>query len=96
MTEIMIHKLLLSYGLLPMMTVLEELVENEDYEKCMLIRDGIASFKEKYSYVLSAEKAITSEQDYIEYYEDLKRGYSKIAKHNMQYYIKDIKLKLEL
>lgn len=96
MKENDIHKLLLSYGMLAMLTVLKELEVNEEYGKCIPIRDAINSFKNRFYFVFSAEKQLETEEDYINYYEDIKKGCGKIAKSNLEYYVEDIKEKLEL
>jgi len=95
MKENEIHKLLLSYGLLAMLTVLKELENNEDYDKCISIRDAVNSFKSRYSFVFSREKGLETEEDYINYFEDLKKGCGKIAKNNLQYYVEDILDKID-
>lgn len=94
MIEKDIHKLLLSYGMLPMLSVLKELEVKEDYSSCVIIRDAIDSFKSRFSFVFSPEKE--TEEEYLAYYENIKTGCSEIAKSNMQYYIKEIKEKLKL
>jgi hypothetical protein len=96
MIENDIHKLLLSYGMLPMLSVLKELEVKEDYSNCVIIRDAVNSFKSRFSFVFSPEKEIQTEEEYLAYYENIKTGCSKIAKSNMQYYISDIKEKLKL
>jgi len=96
MLENDIHKLLLSFGMLPMITILRELEDKEDYDKCISLRDAINSYRAKYYFAFSADKKIETEEDYEDYWNQFGKEYGRIAKGNMSYYIKEIKEKLEL
>lgn len=96
MRELEIHKLLLSYGILPMITVLKELEDKEDYDKCISLRDAIHTYRTKYYFAFSADKKIETEEDYEDYWNQFGKEYGRIAKSNMKYYIKEIKEKLEI
>lgn len=96
MKELDIHKLLLSYGMLPVLSVLKELEAKEDYDKCISLRDGINSFKERFYFAFSDEKKIESEEEFYAYYENYSSKCSDIIKSNLEYYIREIKEKLEI
>lgn len=96
MKESDIHKLLLSYGMLPVLTVLKELEAKEDYEGCISLRDAISSFKNRFYFAFSAEKRIETEEEFYNYYEKYSSQCSEIIKSNLEYYIREVKEKLEL
>jgi len=96
MKENDIHKLLLSYGMLPVLKVLWELEEKEDYDNCIFIRDGINSFKSRFALVFSGDKEIETEEEYYKYYLQYSDKCGEIIKSNLEYYIKEIKEKLLL
>jgi len=98
MTELKVHQCLISYGNLAMLLVLKELEENEEYEKCAIIKNGIDSWNKKhFSYlVLDTRYSTEVEKDYYKQFRKITNSEGNIAKENMQYYIREVKQKLEI
>jgi len=96
MKEIEIHRLMLSFGALPLLEIIKELEVVEKYEECHILKSAVDSFMKKYNLDFLAEKRIKTVEEYSEYYENLKKGCGEIAKQNIEYYIKECKEKLKL
>lgn len=96
MREADIHKLILSFGVLPILEIVRELEVIEKYEECHTLKSAADSFLEKYNLDFLREKRIKTVEEYSQYYENLKKGCGEIAKQNIEYYIKECKEKLNI
>jgi methenyltetrahydromethanopterin cyclohydrolase len=97
MTENDVHKCLMSYGVFPMTTILKELEEQNRFEECHIIHSSILSYINRYPSIVGHIKTQWSKDFEKEYYAYFKNEeYKQIAKENLEWYLKDIKKRLQL
>lgn len=99
MTELDVHKCLLSYGFFPMTKVLKKLEKDERYEDCDVILKSMITYREKYKLVedyIPTKWSQEFEYLYFSYFEKVDETEKLIAKGNLKYYIDDIKKRLQL
>ena len=97
MTEKSIHQAIVSFGILPMTLVLKQLEYEQRFEECLEIKNAIEAFNKRFSYYNHpTQYSEELEKEYYEAMGELTKTDCKIAKGNMEYYIREINKKLEL
>ena len=99
MTEKSIHQSIISYGVLTVTLVINALEEDERYEECAQIKSGLESFNKRFYYLnypLVTQYSAELEKEYYDAMGELTKTDCKIAKENMDYYIREVFKKLEL
>lgn len=99
MTENDIHKCLISYGFFPMTIILKELEDKEDYETCALILKSMNVYRERFKLVtddIPTQWSKEFEKEYYNYFKKINSEGELLAKNNMEYYLKDIKERLNI
>lgn len=99
MTENDIQKCLLSYGFFPMTLILKELEENEFFEECLLILNSMNNYRERFKIVeecIPTKYSKEFEKEYYSYFKKIDDNGVLLAKENIKYYLKEIKIKLNL
>ena len=99
MTENDIHKCLLSYGIYPMTLILKELEEENRFETCAFILKAVLSYRVKYPIIeddIPTQWSEDFEKEYYSYFKALSPEGNLLARENMEYYLKDIKKRLQL
>jgi len=99
MTELEIHKCLLSYGFYPMTLVLDQLESIEDYETCDKILKAMISYREKYKLVeedIPTKWSKEFEKQYLSYYKNVDSDGQLLIIGNLEYYLNDIKKILDI
>lgn len=99
MTELDIHKCLISYGFFPMTLILKKLEEAERYEDCDIIINAMISYRERFKLVtddIPTKWSVEFEKDYYSYFKKADSNGLLLAKQNIDFYIKDIEKRLSI
>ena len=99
MTELDVHKCLISYGFFPMTLILKELESQDRFEECDIILKSMISYRERFKIVEDDVPTIWSQDfeiKYYSYFEKVDCNGVLLAKNNMDYYLSDISSRLKL
>lgn len=99
MTTNDVQKCLISYGFFPMTLVLRELELAERFEECKIILGAMLDYRKRFTIVsedIPTQYSKEFEQEYFSYFSKLDDKYELIAKSNLEYYVGDIKKRLQL
>lgn len=94
MTEKDVHKCLISNGFYPMVLVLKELEKQDRFEECKFILDAMNSYKERFNVEYDTFHSDKLEKEYFSYYKE--SHFLELAKNNVNYYMSDIRNRLNL
>lgn len=96
MTETDIHKCLISSGIYPMTSILEELEKQNRFEECGLILKAMKTYRERFKIVPDYIPMRHSEKFKKEYYSYFKGAEKSLIENSLNYHIKNIKDRLKL
>lgn len=99
MTENDIHKCLISHGFYPMTLILKELEKENRFYECNEILKAMLSYRERFKIVedyIPTQWSKEFEKEYFSYFKNVGDDGELLTKGNLEYYVKDIKVRLEL
>ena len=99
MTELDVHKCLISYGFFPFTLILKDLEKDSRFEECSTILNAMNSYRQRFKIVeetIPTQWSKEFEDEYYSYFTKLDENLQLIAKSNIQWYLKDIKQRLKL